>query len=521
MSGYPVDRRDFLKGTGALGALAVAGGGLEALLAACGNEAQTGSTTTGQPVRGGSINVATVDTPVNMDPHDAQLYSSIQVYHNIFSRLIEIDANFKYHPSLATKWTQDDARTWTVDLVENAVFHNGEPMTANDVKFSFERVKEHPNAIFLSAFQSTEVVSPYKVRFHMNAPFGAFEGALAAFSDIVNQKAVTTSDPKQTPVGTGPFKMTEWVRNDHVTLERFDKYFDKGLPYLDKVVFKAIGDDSVRLTGLRTGELSWIQRVPPQQAPSLESSASLKNSPKKPYLPDLILFNCSKPPFNDQRVRQAVAWAIDRSQIAKLVYFTEGSPATEAVSPPNPWYSGADPYKGAPDPEKSKALLKQAGIQDLRINFAGQANLPSQIRTGEVLKSQLAKAGITMEIQNYAAAQWFEALAGKSYDLTSTYWSVTHDPAFCYYPLCNSKSPWNFAGFKSDAVDAVLQKFVFSTDEQARKSAYPEVVRAVAEAAPIIFIDNELQHYWMKPTVSGPVPLPTLDIRMTDVWAKH
>src|SRR5918912_2700274 len=121
MIDHPLGRRDFLKGTGALGAITLAGGGLEAFLAACGNETQT-STTSGQPVHGGALTVATVDTPPNIDPQDAELYSSIQVYHNIFSRLVEIDANFKYHPSLATKWTQEDAKTWTVDLVENAVF---------------------------------------------------------------------------------------------------------------------------------------------------------------------------------------------------------------------------------------------------------------------------------------------------------------------------------------------------------------------------------------------------------------
>jgi ABC-type transport system substrate-binding protein len=180
-----------------------------------------------------------------------------------------------------------------------------------------------------------------------------------------------------------------------------------------------------------------------------------------------------------------------------------------------------NPYKGAPDPEKARSLLNQAGQENLRITFAGQANLPTQIRTAEILQSQLAKAGIQMQIQNYPAAQWFEALNKKTYDLTSTYWSVSYDPAFTYYPLTLSTSPWNFSGFKSPEVDAALQKFVFGADDKARKSAYPEVVRAVADAAPIVFIDNELQHYWSRANVSGPVPLPTLDIRTVDSWVKR
>lgn len=518
---HRTDRRGFLKGATALGAL-TASGGLSAFLDACGKGATGGGTAaSGSPVRGGTLKLATVDTPVNMDPQDAELYSSIQVYHNIFSRLVELDENFKIQPSLAHSWKQEDAQTWTVDLVDNAVFHNGDPMTADDVKFSFERVKSHPNAVFVAAFQQTEVLSPTRVRFHLSGPFGPFLDALAGFSDVVNQKAVTTTDPKLHPVGTGPYRMTEWVQNDHITLQKWDKYFEKGLPYLDQVVFKAIGDDSVRLTGLQTGELDWIQRVPPQQAKSLASNKQIVPTAAKPYLPDLVMMNCTKPPFNDQRVRQAVAWCIDSSQIAKLVYFSEGAAATEAVSPPNPWYSGENPYKGGPDPEKAKALLKQAGQDDLRITFAGQANLPTQIRTGEILQSQLAKAGIKMQIQNYAAAQWFEALDKKTYDITSTYWSVSYDPAFAYYPLTLSSSAWNFSGFKSDTVDGLLQKFVFGADNKARKAAYPDVVKAVAEAAPIVFIDNELQHYWSRTNVSGPVPVPTLDIRTIKSWVKR
>lgn len=515
-----LDRRRFLKGAGLLAGMA-ATGGAGALLDAC-QARPTSSAKPSTAVKGGTLTMATVDTPINMDPQDAQLYSSVQVYHNIFARLLDINSDFSYSPSLATKWTKEDDKTWTVDLHDGATFHNGEPVTANDVKFTFDRVGTHANAVFLDAFQSTEVLSKTRVRFHMSGPYGLFEAALAGFSDIMNEKAVNAADPRLQPVGAGPYKMTDWVQNDHITLERFDKYIKPDRPYLDKVIFKAISEDSVRLTGLQTGELGWIQRVPPQQTTSLMSSTSIQHTPARPFLPDQIWLNCGKAPLNDVRVRQAIAWCVDRAEIAKLVYFTQGTGATEAVSPPNPWHTGINPYKGGPDYAKAKSLLKQAGHENLQLVFTGQSNLPTQVRTGEVLKAQLAKAGIMVDIQSVPAAQFFEAVIGKkTYDITTGYWSVTYDPGFFYYPLLKSSSPWNFSNIKDPKIDDLLQKFIFTNDTAARKSAYSELINEVAVSAPLISIDNEVQQYWSRSNLFGAGVQPTLDIRAEDFWLSH
>ena len=514
-----IDRRTFVHRAGALGAL-TASGGLTALLSACGGDdtQEAGATTAGAAVRGGRAVFATVDKPVNMDPADAQLYSSMQVYQNIFHKLVNVDADFSFVPGLASKWTQDDEKTWTLDLVDNAVFHNGEPFTADDVKFSFDRLPEHANGIFVQAWKETEVLSKNRVRFHLSQPYGPVVATLAAIGDMVNEKAVTSADPKLKPVGTGPYQMTEWVTDDHITLQRWDQFFKADKPYLDEVVFRAIGDESVRLTGLQTGELDWIQRVPAQRVEEVESMSGISSSEGKPYLPDMVMFNCSKPPFNDPRVRQAVAWLVDREEIVNLVWFGTAVAATEAVSPPSPWHSGENPYEGGPDPEKAKSLLKQAGQENLRITFAGQPQVATQVRTGEVLRSQLAKGGIEMRIQNYEPAQWFEQLATKKYDLTSTYWSATLDPAHLYFPIGYSKSPWNFPANQNAKIDAALEKFAFTTDEAVRKSVYPDVVTAVAEDAPIIFLTNEIQRYWTQDNIAGAAPLPSLEIRAEDVW---
>ena len=242
-----IDRRTFVRGAGALGILAATG---RPQRAARGAAAATRRRRRRLPpgrrnaVRGGSAVLATVDKPVNMDPADAQLYSSMQVYQNIFHKLVNVDADFKFIPGLASKWTQDDDKTWTLELVDNAVFHNGEPFTANDVKFSFDRLPEHAERDLRAGVEGDGGPRrPHRVRFHLSQPYGAVLATLAAIGDMVNEKAVTSADPKLKPVGTGPYQMTEWVKDDHITLERWDKFFKPDKPYLDEVVFRAIGDD--------------------------------------------------------------------------------------------------------------------------------------------------------------------------------------------------------------------------------------------------------------------------------------
>jgi peptide/nickel transport system substrate-binding protein len=161
-----MDRRTFLRRTGGLAVAAGLGGGL---LEAVGPAAAATKALT--PQRGGEITMAIVDQPVNMDAADGELYSSIEVYDNIFSKLINVTPDFKFVPNLATQWKQDDAKTWTLDLVDNAVFHNGRPMTADDVKFTFDRLRTHPDGVFFSAWKSTEVVNKNRVRFHLTHPF--------------------------------------------------------------------------------------------------------------------------------------------------------------------------------------------------------------------------------------------------------------------------------------------------------------------------------------------------------------
>src|SRR5262245_19161587 len=223
-----IDRHTFLKRSGAVVA-AVSGAG--AVLGAPGTAGARVSAPA--PVRGGQITLATVDQPVNMDPADAQLYSSIQVYDNIFSKLIEVTSSFKFVPSLASKWTQEDEQTWTFDLIDNVIFQNNQPLPAVDVKFTFDRLPKHPNGIFFSALKRTEVLGPHRVRFHLARPYGPSIAALAQLGAIVNVRAVTTLNPKLNPVGTGPYSMKEWIQNDHVTLARWPKYFKKTKPYLD------------------------------------------------------------------------------------------------------------------------------------------------------------------------------------------------------------------------------------------------------------------------------------------------
>jgi peptide/nickel transport system substrate-binding protein len=517
MALFGVDRRSFLKGVGATAAALA----MPALDGCAGGTSASPHGTAGgkpKPVKGGSATLAIVDNPVNMDPADGQLYPSVQVYENIFSELLEVDANFNFKPNLAASWQQEDERTWIFHLVDNAVFQNGEPFTAHDVAYTVQRMKPRPLGPYLAYFDTVEVIAPHTCRIHLSKPYGPMEATLASLVDISNEKAIKAGDPKQNPVGTGPYKMTEWVRGSHVTLSRWDRYFKSDHPYLDQVTFRSVADDTVRLTGLQTGQFDWIQAVPPQQSANLQQSPSLRPTGRSPYFPYMVLFNTTAPPFNDIRVRQAVNWAIDRSEIVKLAFFGTAIEATEAVSPPNPFFSGQNPYRNGPDLDKAKSLLSQAKVSSIDVPVLVEQEQPVYTAIAQVLQSQLAKVGIRLHIQTASSAEYIGLLASQKYKIAVSYFSATLDPALTYYLLGHSTSPFNLSAYKSDRLDSELARFTFEADQKVRKQVYPGLVTAFAEESPFLFLANQQQQYWTNTATYGAEVLPSLEVRVEDMW---
>ncbi|MCU1681082.1 MAG: ABC-type dipeptide transport system, periplasmic component [Amycolatopsis sp.] len=511
-------RRTFLKGLGATAAAALAMPILNACSGGTSTSVSPAAAAGGKPVKGGKAILAIQDNPVNLDPADGQLYSSLQVYQNIFSELLTVDSDFTFKSNLASSWQQEDEKTWIFHLVDNAVFQNGEPFTAQDVAYTVQRMKPKALGPYLSFFNSVEVVDPHTCRIHLAKPYGPMEATMASLVDITNEKAISSGDPKQTAIGTGPYKLTEWVKGSHVTLSRWDKYFKSDRPYLDEVTFQSVGDDTVRLTGLQTGQFDWIQAVPAQQSGGLQGSGSMKHSAKGAYFPYLMLLNTTAPPFNDIRVRQAVNWAIDRSEIVKLAFFGTAVEATEAVSAPNPFYSGQNPYQGGPDLDKAKSLLSQAGVKNVDVTVLVEQEAPAYTAIAQVLQSQLAKIGINLHIDTASSAQYFGRMATQKYGIAMTYFSASLDPALTYYLLGYSTSGFNLAGYKSPRLDSELAKFTFESDQKVRKQVYPGLVSAFAEESPFIFLANQQQQYWTNSSTFGAEVLPSLEIRAEDMW---
>ena len=478
----------------------------------------------GTPKRGGTLTAATIDKPVNLDPAFAELYSSMQIYQNIFSKLVYADSDGNLLPGLATAWRQIDDTSWEFDLVDNAWFHNDEKFTAADVKYTFDRLADPKlgaaNLVFVQPLEAVEVISDTQVRMHTKANWGGLLLALAAVGEIVNRKAIESSDPKLNPVGTGPFKFVEWVKDDYIRLERWDKYFKPDQPYLDAIVFRAVADDTVRLAGLQTGEFDWIEQVPLHRVEELRQNPEIKANPDGQFFPDTFLLNTTIEPFNKLGVRQALQWAMPREAIAKVVWHGQAAASAEPVGPNNLWYSGVEAFPGSPDLAKARAALESAGYDSLTVAFAAQPQVPTQPLVAQLMQQQLAQIGINLEVQSFESARWFEELITKKFQITGTYWSATLDPiGHCLAPLSRSGSPWNFSGFdQSPELDAAIDGFNFTVDPEARKLAYATAVKIHQEQAPTIFQVNFNRTYWTRPNVMGVQTLPSLELRFADVW---
>jgi peptide/nickel transport system substrate-binding protein len=473
--------------------------------------------------QGGDLRAALTGEPDVLDPATSSIYTGAQVYEQIFSKLIDMDASGKFVPDLAASWTENDPKTWTFKLVPNATFQNGEKFTSADVKYSFQRILNPKTASayagLYAQIDSVETPDAQTVVFHLKSSFGPFLTNLATNGEIVNQKAIESGDPARHPVGTGPFQFVEWVQGDHITLKKNPTYFKAGLPHLDTITFRFLPVDQSRIDALASGELDWADAIPLQQVPKLSQDPRFTyvSSPVA-GIPDFLAMNTKVAPFNNPKVRQAVALATNRADIRDVAYMGTGEPGAVEMPTGSSWYDATDLFAANPDIAKAKQLLAEAGYPNgLSVEYLGLPQYPELLKTGQVVQDELKQIGITMTIKPVDVSVWYDAFVASKFQVTSAYQERTIDPDNFYSLVIKSGGPINTSGYSNPAVDALIEKAAASSDTEERKDLYRQIRTTVTTDAPLVFVHYETLHYLMNKNVTGSAITPTLSLHMENV----
>ncbi|HIC90030.1 MAG TPA: ABC transporter substrate-binding protein, partial [Anaerolineae bacterium] len=347
---------------------------------------------------GGTLVIASTQDIDNYDPHWNQLIAyEVLIGHNVFNYLTKLGPDMTVRPDLAESWDiSEDGKVYTFHLRPNAKFHNGRPVVADDVVYSFNRTIEQKMtfASKLEPIESIEAVDDHTVRITTKSPWAPFLEDIAVLAIVPKEAADTLA---KEPVGSGPFRFVEWVPNDHITLEKNPDYDVPGVPRLDKLVIKILPDYSVALTNLEAGEVHAVYEVPAADAARFKGREDVAfHTPAASN--SLFLFELAVnryEPLKDVRVRRALAMCLDKETIRQNVYFGEGDIQWSPL-PKSSW-AYIEP-EGVPyDPEGAKALLAEAGYPDgFELNVETISGLAVMENVATIWQDGLSKAGIKL-----------------------------------------------------------------------------------------------------------------------------
>ena len=470
-----------------------------------------------EPKRGGTLIVAGGAGLRHLNPavqSGAQTGLGVQ----LFAGLVRVDDKFEPQPYLAERWEiSEDERSYTFHLNRNARFHDGKPITSDDVAFSLAVVKEHhPFGIAMfDAVDRVDTPDPYTAVIRLSKPHPALMQSLVPLLMPVIPRHVFGDgrDPKThpmnaMPVGSGPFRFKEWVRGQHVILERNDDFFIEGRPLLDRIVVKYIKEPSVRMLALEKGEVDYY----PFAGLRFRDILRISNNPdlrvsSKGYEAlgpvNYVEFNLREPPFDDLRVRQALAYAIDQEFMVNTLHGALPHPGYGPLHHSNPFHSNRL-NKYPVDLERAGTLLDEAGYTPdadgvrLRVILDYPPFHADSLGTGaNYIKSQLRKVGIAVDLRASADfPSWAQRISSWEYQFTmNTHWNYP-DPVIGVHRiyLCGNirKTIWsNTQGYCNETVDALLGKAGSTIDFDRRKALYEEFQRIVNEELPLYFINEE------------------------------
>jgi peptide/nickel transport system substrate-binding protein len=470
----------------------------------------------------GILSFGLAGNPDTLDPQKTSGTLTFQVVKSFYDTLVEPDVTGKIVPALAESWTvTPDGLVWTFKLRQGVVFHNGQAFTSKDVKATFDRIKSEafasPKRNEFAPIKTVTTPDAKTVVFTLGAPYAPLLASLASGWGAILPSDLIESNHNfgAEPVGTGPFKFVKWVRDNKISMVKNDSYWMKGLPKLAGVDFNIVPERSVQIQGLLSGAIGAVEFVDPDDLPILKANPKVTIKKELTSLIMVMAMNCSRPPLNDLRVRQAVNYAIDKQLVLDVAY-GGGKVGSTFLDTGNAYYtdfSSLYPY----DPAKATQLLKDVGVGNKEFTIYVPQNYPLHVKAAELIQQMLAKVGMNVKIQLVDWSTWLSSVySGGNYDFTVIGHTGKLDPDGTLAGYGTGK----YVKWINQPVADLLKKAVTISDFDARKKLYTDALEIMAKEVPFVYLGTS---YRYEATRSNVVDfrmtpnLDTYDFRWTEI----
>ncbi|HPD22483.1 MAG: peptide-binding protein [Desulfomonilia bacterium] len=466
------------------------------------------------PVPGDVLVSSSIGDASNLIPMLASDGASHEVANFIYNGLVKYDKNYTIVPDLAERWDiEDGGKMLRFHLRKDVYWHDGEKFDAHDVMFTY-KVMIDPNTPTAYAekyklVKDARIIDDYTIEFTYEKPLAPALiswGALQMLPEhLLKGKDISTSELTRRPVGTGPFKFKTWETGSRIVLERNERYFD-GPPSLLAVLLRVIPDQNTQFMELRAGNIDIMGLTPLQYLRQTDNADFKSRYTKYKYLADgytFLGFNLTRPPFDDVRVRQAIAHAIDKEEIIKGVLMGLGEVATGPYKPGTRWYN-PDVRRYAYDPQKALAVLKEAGYEDtdgdgvvdkdgrpLSFTIVTNQGNPLREKTAQIIQERLKTVGIQASIRVIEWTVFLKEYVDRgNFDAVILGWNILQDPDIhnVWHSDNARKGGLNFVMYRNAEVDELLVRGRHTFDEQERKRCYHRIQEILAEEQPYVFL---------------------------------
>jgi len=468
------------------------------------------------------LRVTITASPRDLDPRIGVDEVSQRVQQLVFSSLFVLDAQLRVVPDLATGLETPDPLTYVVHLRRGVTFQDGSPLTAEDVVYTY---RSFLDPAFVSAKRGAyrtvtaiDALDRETVRFRLKEPFGSFPVNLVLGIVKAGAKNVSTN-----PIGTGPYTFERLVADDRVVLKRFDGYFG-GPANNPGVVLKVVPDDTMRGLELRKGTIDFIVNdISPDIVRGLEKSGHVRvtTGPGCDYA--YVAFNLRDPILSDVRVRQALAYGVDRQAIVDYLRRGLATPAA-GMLPRMSWAYDPHMPEFTYDPARAKALLDAAGYPDPdgdgprpRFSVAlKSSNVEFTRLQCAVLQQNWKQIGVDVSLRSYEQATFLSDIARGNFQMATSQWAggALADPDILRRVFSSSQMPpvgFNRGHFQDPQVDALIDRATRSTNDQERRELYGQVQARVAEEVPYISLWHKTNVVVAQPNIDGISVSPTAD----------